>query len=464
MSDARDKEIAKIPKITAYSDISNAEIFKNLYVGNIKFCRDYGGWFIYNGKIWKRDSNDLIKLHAMDCAKQLKKLIPGSADEKYAHIKRTCNNSGLNAMLECAKPLLAVESEDFDKDEYLFNCENGTINLLSGELCAFQASQLITKIAPVIFDREAKCPLWLKFVDEIFLGKKDLIDFMQKVVGYSMTSLTNEQSWYILYGSGRNGKSKFLETIIKNMGGYALSCPSSTFIKKNNTAIPNDIARLKGSRIVTAIESNQNVELDESIIKQFTGDDRITARFLNKEFFDFFPTFKIFLATNHKPNIRGTDKGIWRRIKMIPFDLQITEEQEDKELGNKLKAEASGILNWMVEGFQKYKNEGLAIPKDVVDATNLYKEEEDDLGQFIKEECTVGAGLSVSVKDFKEKFKDVMGYYKGQKVISEYMHRNGFKHGDGRIVGKDGKQFRGYQGIELNKVIAEQQENMTWTE
>lgn len=386
MPDAIDKEIAKIPKITAFSDISNAEIFKNLCVGNIKFCKDYGGWFLYNGKVWKRDCNDLIKLKAMECAKQLKKIIPGSADEKYAHIKKTCNNAGLNAMLECAKPMLAVESDEFDKDEYLVNCENGTVDLRTGELLEFNPENMITKIAPVTYKKEAVCPLWLKFLDEIFLSKKDLIEFMQKVIGYSMSALTTEQCLFILYGSGRNGKSKFLETIINIIGGYALSCPSSTFVQKHGSSIPNDVARLKGSRIVTAIESNQNVNIDESMIKQFTGGDRITARFLNKEFFDFVPTFKIFLATNHKPNIRGTDKGIWRRIKMIPFDLQITEDQEDRTLGDKLKAESSGIFNWMIEGFKKYQEQGLEIPPDVVEATKAYKEEEDDIGQFIKEE------------------------------------------------------------------------------
>jgi putative DNA primase/helicase len=327
----------------------------------------------------------------------------------------------------------------------------------------YNPDDLLTKKANVEYDVHAKCPRWIQFLNEIFLGNQEIIDYMQRVIGYSMTSFTREHCMFILYGHGRNGKNIFMEAIAGVLGDYAMNCPSSMFVQKQNSAIPNDVARLKGARFVSASETNHNVNMDEELIKQLTGNKIITARFLNKEFFDFEATFKIFLATNHKPNIRGTDTGIWSRIHMIPFDLTVTPEMEDKLLAKKLEAEHSGIFNWMIEGYNKWNKEGLNVPDAIRKATQLYREEEDDIGQFIKNECIIEKGAFIPATEFKERFKLINGYHKGSKVLGEYMARQGFRpNADSRISYK-GKQTRGFTGLrwasEMDRV-----ENKAWTE
>ena len=286
----------------------------------------------------------------------------------------------------------------------------------------------------------------MKFLDDIFLGREDIIDFMQRVIGYSMTASIKEHCLFILYGEGRNGKSIFINTIAKLMGDYWINCPSTTFVKKSNSSIPNDVAALKGARFVTAIESNQNVTLDEALIKQMTGGDKITARFLHREYFSFHPTFKIFIATNHKPNIRGTDTGIWRRIRMIPFDLKVTDAKDDKNLGEKLIEELPGIALWAAQGCIKWMNDGLKTPQTIIDATCEYKEEEDDLGQFIRDYCVKDAKAFIPVNEFKNRFKDVNSYYKSQKNIAEYMKRHGFDIGRPYV---NGLQIRSWMGLKF---------------
>lgn len=443
-----EKAVDKIkPSGTSLNDIYNARIFCEMHGETLRWCRDFGGWFIYDGKVWVKDTNDIIKKYAIETHAELFNRLKPLGDWTAPHIKRSGSDGGMNSMLNCAKPMLACDAEQFDKHKYLINCYNGTFNLLTGGFSGFNQDDMLTKIAHVEFDKSADCPRWMKFLDEIFLGNQELIDYMQRICGYSMTADTTEQCMFLFYGHGRNGKSKFLESIVNIMGDYAKNCPSTTFVQKQGNYIPSDLARLKGARIATAIESNQNVNLDEAVIKQVTGDDRITARYLNKDFFEFSPTFKVFIATNHKPNIRGTDTGIWRRLQMIPFELNITEAQDDKNLSVKLKAEYSGIFNWMIAGYKQWKEQGLNPPDKVKKATALYREEEDDIGQFIKDECVLVKGGFIPASEFRDKFKQVMGYPKGSKTLAEYMARRGFRNAEDNRVFYHGKQQRGYVNI-----------------
>lgn len=443
-----EKAVGKVvPSGVALNDIYNARLFVDMHGKTVRWCRNFGGWFIYDGKIWVKDTNDVIKKYAIETHEELFKRLKPLGDWTASHLKRSGSSSGLNSMLDCAKAFLGCSADDFDSNEHLINCYNGTYDLEAGVFREFRNSDMITKTAYVNYKPDEKCLRWMQFLDEIFLGDKNIIEYMQRALGYSMTASNVEQCMFILYGHGRNGKSKFIECTANILGGYSMNCPSSTLIAKHGNQIPNDIARLKGSRYVTAFETNQNVTLDESIIKQLTGGDKVTARFLNKEFFDFIPTFKIFFATNNKPNIRGTDTGIWRRIHMIPFDMKLEADEEDHNLKEKLAIEYSGVFNWMIEGYRKWKSEGLNPPQRVKQATALYREEEDDLGQFIADECVIDKYGFISATDFKERFKQVSGYYKGQKFISEYMARRGFKpHGNNKIT-INGKQQRGYVKI-----------------
>ena len=250
----------------------------------------------------------------------------------------------------------------------------------------------LEKNSNFIFQKYAKCPTWNLFLQQIFNNDNDLIRFVQKAMGYALSGDVSEQCLFILWGTGANGKSTFLNVLHHLFGDYARSTMIETFMKKNSEQ-SNDLARLKGARLVTTSEIEQGKPLSESLIKTVTGEDELTARFLYGEYFSFKPTFKIFMATNHKPKIRGADNGIWRRIKMIPFDVTIPTEQRDKNLTEKLIAENAGILNWLIQGYAMWKKEGLEEPDAVRQANEEYRMDMDAVGTFVTDCFEIDASL-----------------------------------------------------------------------
>src|SRR5699024_512675 len=235
----------------------------------------------------------------------------------------------------------------------------------------------------------ASTDVWIEFLDEIFEGDQEVIDYVQKALGYTLTASIKEQVMFILHGKGRNGKSVFVETVSKILGDYSTNIQADTIMVQKNKGVNSDIARVQNSRMVTSSEPNEGVRFDEGLIKQLTGGDRVTARFLYGKEFEFNPKFKLWVSTNHKPIIRGTDDGIWRRLVLIPFNLQIPKEQIDKELPNKLMRESSAILNWMVEGAYKWMQEGLIVPEKIANASKGYRHEMDVIEQLLDEEYEV---------------------------------------------------------------------------
>ena len=249
---------------------------------------------------------------------------------------------GRRATLESAQsiPALATIAEDYDRDPFLLTVGNGTIDLRTGHLRPSQPDDLITRATDVDYFPAATCPRWLQFLDEVFGGDEALISFISRAVGYSLTGDTREQCLFILWGGGANGKSTFLETVLKLVGRHSAITPFSSFLVQRNAGNPrNDVAKLHGARLVKAAESGKEGALDETIIKEITGGDTISARFLYQEFFEFKPTFKLWLATNHRPSIRGTDDAIWRRIRLIPFTRQFSGRNRDPKLLETLRGE-----------------------------------------------------------------------------------------------------------------------------
>jgi putative DNA primase/helicase len=241
--------------------------------------------------------------------------------------------------------------------------------------------------------------MWKQFIREIMGYKGELITFLQTAAGWAVSGDVSEQSMFILYGTGANGKSTFLNVIMHILGDYAISTYAETFMKRNNDTATNDIARLRGTRFVTTTETEQGKRLSEHLIKQVTGTDQLTARFLYGEYFNFVPTFKIFMASNHKPVIKGTDHGIWRRIKLIPFTTTIPDEKRDKYLEQKLLTEKSGILNWLIEGALRWRREGLNTPAIVLNATDEYRGEMDIIGNFFRERCVQQPGAAIRARE-----------------------------------------------------------------
>ena len=290
----------------------------------------------------------------------------------------------------------------------------------------------------------------MSFLNRIMDKNANLIEFLKRAVGYSLTGDVSEQCLFIFFGSGANGKSTFLRTVNMLMGDYSQQTATETLLVKQKGAIPNDIARLKGARFITASEAEAEQRLAESLIKQMTGGDIISARFLHQEWFDFEPTYKIFLGTNHKPVIKGTDYAIWRRIKLVPFEVTIPEQESDGNLLDKLQDELSAILTWAVQGCMEWQNSGLGIPQEVFAATDEYKNEMDIISDFINECCIESPNSRVLFKDLYQVYKnwcDENGEYPLKK--NAFSRRIGEKGYSQCRVGKGGP--KGCKGINLQE-------------
>ncbi|MEW4070233.1 phage/plasmid primase, P4 family [Bacillus thuringiensis] len=382
------------------TELGNAERIAYEYGHVIKFVNDIG-WFIWDGKRWRIDTKKEIERITV---KVLRGLFQ-SEDESEIKWARMCErrNVRMNSIKDLM-PLVPGAREDFDRHTYLLNVENGIVDLQTGQLRPHNREVYLSKITNVTFDEQAKCPEWMKFLEQIFQGNQELMEYMQRLIGYSLTGEITEQIMVFLIGGGSNGKSTFINIIKDLMGDYGRQAKSDTFIKKKETGANNDIARLAGARFVSAIESEDGEQLSETFVKQITGGEPVLARFLRQEFFEFIPEFKVFFTTNHKPVIKGVDEGIWRRIRLIPFNLQLPKEKRDKKLPEKLSLEMPGILNWAIEGCLKWQQSGLNDPAIVRKATGDYKEEMDILGPFMFECCFKRDDVQMEAKQLYETY------------------------------------------------------------
>lgn len=399
-------------KMRAYTfdDMGNAERFVDLFGENVRYCYTEKKWYFYNSMRWSVDNLGVILRMADKCVEAMKaeaKLYLQADEESGGdmakafekHMKSSRSNKSKKAMLNEIEHHLPILPIQMDRYKMALNTPSGIINLKNGDVKAHNPEYYFTKITSVDCAEAADCPRWLAFLDDIFAGDKDLIRYIQKAVGYSLTGSTAEQCAFFLYGTGRNGKSTFIDVIRDVFGDYAANIQPETIMVKSSqsNAINSDIARLKGARLVTSVEPNEGVRLNEGLLKQLTGDDTVTARKLYSEEFEFKPEFKLWMATNHKPIIRGTDTGIWRRIHMIPFNVQIPEDKVDKNLTHKLKAEMAGIFKWCIDGCLMWQREGLQMPAAVLKSVREYRHEMDVISAFIEDKCTLEGTVQASM-------------------------------------------------------------------
>ncbi|GHU44115.1 phage protein [Spirochaetia bacterium] len=389
------------------TDMTNSERLVKEFGDIIRYNSTWKKWLVWNEKYWEVDDGE------RNINRCVQKMVRGIYDdalntsdykerleiEKFASQSESVRR--INACLELAakRDEVKITSDDLDKNMWLFNVENGTFDFAHDTFREHRKEDYITKIAHIDFNIDAACPIWENFIREIMNYDSDLIQFLQTAAGYGITGSVKEQAMFILFGSGANGKSTFLNTIANMLGDYATSTNTETFIKQNVEKISNDIARLRGARFVTTTETEQGRKLSEPLIKQITGNDKLTARFLFSEYFIFLPTFKIFMATNHKPHIKGTDNGIWRRIRLIPFTTTIQTDKQDKDLEQKLIAEQSGILNWLLAGTLRWIKEGLSTPQIITNATDEYRGEMDIIGNFLKECCVQEVSGHIRIRE-----------------------------------------------------------------
>ena len=407
------------------TDLGNAERLVAQHGGRLRYCYLWARWLAWDGRRWKIDDGG----EALRRAKETTRAIYAEAahladdDARKARAKWAMGSetrSRLDAMVYLAQSEagIPVTPDDLDGDPWLLTCNNGTLDLRTGKLRPHAQADLITKLVPVDYDPEAQAPTWRAFLERIMDGNRHLLDFLRRAVGYSLTGDTGERALFFLHGSGANGKSTFLETIRAMAGDYGLRTPTETLMTKRGDSIPNDVARLKGARLVTAAESEEGKRLAEALIKDLTGGDTIAARYMRAEWFDFRPQCKIWLATNHKPTIRGTDKAIWDRIKLIPFSVIIPDDEQDRRLIEKLKAELPGILAWAVRGSLEWHRGGLGIPNEVRAATGRYRDDMDVLGTFITDCCLLEHTAQASAKDLYDAYK-AWGEANGERPISK---------------------------------------------
>jgi putative DNA primase/helicase len=333
----------------------------------------------------------------------------------------------------------------FFVDPFLLGCANGTLDLRTGALRTANPDDLISLGNDVPYDPDAKCPRWEQALEEIFAGDESLVSYIQRKVGYALTGDTREQVVDVLQGSGGNGKDTIIKPIMRIVGEQALTTPMETFARSRDKGVRNDLARLHRARLVIASESAEGRRLDETTIKAVSGGGSVAARFLYGEFFEFTPQFKVWLVTNHKPRVEGDDDAIWRRLRLIPFNVSFI-GREDKELGSKLERELPGILAWAVRGCLAWQAEGLGLPRAVEQSTNEYRADEDLLGLFLDQRCKLtveGAIEPVLLRLAFEEFCTAMGE---RTVSASVFGRRLARRGITRGV-RDGVSV--YIGIEL---------------
>ena len=379
------------------TDVGNAMRLVSLHGSDLRYVPEFKKWLVWDGGRWLIDEDGEIMRRSKDTAAAIyveAKIAAEAgeqpmADKLASHAGKSQAVQKLKAMIELAQSEQGIPARttELDNNNYLLGVANGVINLQTGALREPRREDLITKRALVDYEPDAHAPLFLAFLDRIMGGNQALIGFIHRAVGYSLTGLTDEQCLFFLHGSGQNGKSTLLTAIKELLGDYAMQCPAETLMVKQGGGIPNDIARLRGARMVATSETEDGRRFAETMIKQLTGQDTIAARFLFAEYFEFIPNFKIWLAANHKPVIRGDDYAIWRRIRLIPFAVTIPPEEKDGKLPEKLRAEYPGILAWAVQGCLEWQRQGLNPPPEVLAATEEYKSEMDLIGKWIEECC-----------------------------------------------------------------------------
>lgn len=378
-------------RVHELTDTANADRLIARCGDDLRYVPLWKRWLVWDGTKWAQDVRGGIVLCAKDTARQIHLEAAETDDtrqqESIGGWARTSQSEPrIRAMVKLAAPEVPIAPNELDSNPLLLCVENGVLDLRTAKLHDARRSDFITRAASVKFDESAQADRWAAFLEKV-LPDKDVRDYVQRAVGYAFTAETREQVLFMLYGTGANGKSTFVETLRALLADYAQAAPADFLLNRRSDGIPNDVARLRGARFVSVVETDIGRHLSEAKVKQLTGGDTVSARFMRGEFFDFKPVAKLFIATNHRPTIHGTDDAIWRRVHMIPFTVSIPPESRDGSLGSTLLEELPGILNWALKGCLAWQKCGLMPPDAVLAATDQYRAEQDVLGDFIKEKC-----------------------------------------------------------------------------
>jgi putative DNA primase/helicase len=435
------------------TDTGNAERLVFHHGDELRYCYELGKWLIWNGRRWKVDDSGGIHRKAKDTVRRIGAEAMQIYDEteRRAMLKWAITSESRTRqrdLITLAESHLPVAQEQLDMDPWLLNVQNGTLDLRTGKLMPHSKEQMLTKICPVEY-RNTTSKLWDGFLKRVLPDPK-VRAFVQRAVGYSLTGDCGEEVLFFLYGTGRNGKSKFIEAIQYIMGDYASTTRPEVFMEKKHDAIPVELAALKGVRFTSTVETSYGQRFAESLIKQITGGDEVQVRFMRQDPFTYKPQFKIWLASNNKPDIRGRDQGIWSRIMLIPFTVMIPPQERDKQLGEKLKKEGEAILSWAVEGCLAWQKEGLNPPEQVLDAVNEYQEETDLLSGFFEDCCTLNPLAKATTRDLYSAY-EMWCLDNGETPVRKIMFSRMLRERGFSSVRIGAKSARGWAGIKLGQ-------------
>lgn len=374
------------------TDVGNAERVARRHGQDLRWCEAWGSWLSWTGARWERDQRGEVTRRVVDTIRQLGAEAAEERDEgrRRALLAHALKSESAGKVEAAAKLLraqvgVAVIPNDLDADPWLANAPNGTIDLRTGGLRRSRREDLCTKLVGAPYEAAATAPTWEAFLERV-QPDPEVRTFLQRMVGYSLTGVIREHVLPIHWGAGGNGKGTFTETILKALGDYARQMPTEILLSRNGDPHPTERASLFGVRFASASELPKGRGLNENLVKQLTGGDTISARFMNRDFFEFEPTHKLWVSTNNKPSIKETSNGIWRRVLLVPWAFTAT--TPDTELPAKLRAELPGVLRWIVEGCVAWQERGLDPPESVRAATQEFRDECNLVEQFLLERCT----------------------------------------------------------------------------
>lgn len=393
------------------TDLGNAGRLVEQHGEDFRYCFEWSKALAFDGKRFAPDVSGSVERMAKETVRSIysEAANAGDADERKAlgkHAFKSEAQGRIRAMtaLAWSEPGVPVTPDDLDQDPWLLNCANGTLDLKTGELRPHDRADLITKIAPVEYGPKAKAPTWEGFLERV-LPSEAMRSFVQRLIGYVLTGDVSEQVLPFLYGPGANGKSTLVNVVLEMMGDYGKQAAPDLLVAKQGTH-PTELADLFGARFVASVEVEDGKRLAESLVKQLTGQDKIRARFMRQDFWEFSPTHKAVLVANHRPAVRGTDHAMWRRIKLVPFEEIIPKEEQNPRLPEALREELPGILAWAVRGCLEWQSEGLGEPEEVRSATEGYRAEMDILAAFLEDHCVVSPNAEVGATPLYHAYRD----------------------------------------------------------
>lgn len=420
------------------TDLGNARRLVAAAGADLRYVPEWGRWLAWDGHRWLRDVTGEVHRRAKAGVEH----ILAEAGEAPTQTRReklakwwmaSQSAARLSSMvlLASTEAGVGVEVAQLDSHPMLLNVANGTVDLRTGRLHPSDPGQLLTKMAPVHYQPDATCPTFTRFIHQIAGGDDELVSFLQRAVGYSLTGLVNEQVLFFCHGGGSNGKTTLMTVLEEILGDYAIATAPNLLINTGDNEHPTAVADLVGVRLAVSQEVEEGRRLAETTVKQLTGGDTVKARFMRQDFFEFRPTHKLWLCANHRPFVRGTDHAIWRRIRLIPFGVTIADADQDKNLGTKLHDELPGILNWAVAGCLQWQHDGLGAPTAVEAATGAYRDENDIIGRFIEECCTVGEGFKTPARDLRESYvawcEENGERPMSQRALAPHLHERGLE-------------------------------------